>query len=43
MQKLIAKYAVFGIGEIYRSANIRAQIQQLQKYIPELEFSDVVR
>lgn len=43
MQKLMAKYALFGVGEIYRRANIRAQIRQMQEYIPEMKFSDVIR
>lgn len=33
----------FGVGEMYRGMFIDAQVKLLQKYIPELQPSDVVR
>lgn len=33
----------FGVGEMYRGIFIGAQVKNLQKYIPELSLSDVIR
>lgn len=33
----------FGVGEMYRGLFIGAQVKNLQKYIPELSLSDVIR
>uniref|UniRef100_A0A915D601 L-2-hydroxyglutarate dehydrogenase, mitochondrial n=1 Tax=Ditylenchus dipsaci TaxID=166011 RepID=A0A915D601_9BILA len=43
MRKLIFKYASFGIQEMYRGIFISAQVKQLQKFVPELKRSDVIR
>ncbi|KAG5857836.1 L-2-hydroxyglutarate dehydrogenase, mitochondrial [Anguilla rostrata] len=43
LQKLVLKHVVFGMGEMYRGVFIQAQVKILQKYIPELTFSDVLR
>lgn len=37
------KYTVYGMGEMYRSINIRAQVKLLQRFVPELKFEDVMR
>jgi hypothetical protein len=41
MRKLMLKYAGYGIGELYRSLFISAQVKLLQRYIPELRAEDV--
>ncbi|XP_068608157.1 L-2-hydroxyglutarate dehydrogenase, mitochondrial [Brachionichthys hirsutus] len=43
LQKLILKNLTYGIGEMYRGIFINAQIKILQKYIPEISRSDVLR
>ncbi|CAB3398007.1 unnamed protein product [Caenorhabditis bovis] len=43
MRKLMGKYLSFGLQEFYRGVWISAQVKQLQRFIPELEVSDVVR
>ncbi|CAJ0564690.1 unnamed protein product, partial [Mesorhabditis spiculigera] len=43
MQKLVGKYFNYGIKEFYRGIFIRAQVKQLQRFVPELKFSDVTR
>ncbi|XP_015249716.1 PREDICTED: L-2-hydroxyglutarate dehydrogenase, mitochondrial [Cyprinodon variegatus] len=43
LQKLIIKNATYGIGEMYRGVFLGAQIKILQKYIPELSLTDVLR
>ncbi|CAI5452373.1 unnamed protein product [Caenorhabditis angaria] len=43
MQKLVRKHFTFGIKEFYRGVWIAAQVKQLQRFIPELKLSDVVR
>ncbi|XP_027024120.1 L-2-hydroxyglutarate dehydrogenase, mitochondrial [Tachysurus fulvidraco] len=43
LQKLVMKNVWFGLGEMYRGMFINAQVKLLQKYIPELQPSDVVR
>ena len=42
-QKLAWKHVSFGFQEILRSAFIRLQLKELQKYIPQVEFSDISR
>ena len=42
-QKLAVKYAVFGMGEMLRSAFIQLQLKELQKYIPEVGSADISR
>ena len=37
----MARYAGYGLGELYRSVCISAQVKLLQKYIPELKQEDV--
>ncbi len=43
MRRLIMKHATFGLGEMYRSAVLGAQVRQLQKFVPSLRVEDVVR
>ncbi|XP_028251565.1 L-2-hydroxyglutarate dehydrogenase, mitochondrial [Parambassis ranga] len=43
LQKLIMRNITYGIGEMYRGVFIGAQVKNLQKYIPELSLSDVLR
>ncbi|MBN3291477.1 L2HDH protein, partial [Polypterus senegalus] len=43
LQKLVYRNITYGIGEMYRSLIISAQVKLLQKYIPELSSSDVLR
>ncbi|KAA8581884.1 hypothetical protein FQN60_008624 [Etheostoma spectabile] len=43
LQKLVMKNLTYGIGEMYRGVFIGAQVKILQKYIPELSRSDVLR
>uniref|UniRef100_A0A0N5AWL4 L-2-hydroxyglutarate dehydrogenase, mitochondrial n=1 Tax=Syphacia muris TaxID=451379 RepID=A0A0N5AWL4_9BILA len=43
MRKLMWKYLGFGVKEMYRGIIIRAQVKQLQRYIPQLTCSDVTR
>ncbi|KAM6912202.1 L-2-hydroxyglutarate dehydrogenase, mitochondrial, partial [Xenentodon cancila] len=43
LQKLVMKNVTYGIGEMYRGVFIGAQVKILQKYIPELSPSDVLR
>lgn len=41
MQRLMVKYAAFGIGEMYRSLIPSAQVKLLQKFVPSLRPDDV--
>lgn len=43
LQKLVLRNITYGLGEMYRGLNIAAQVKILQKYIPELSVSDVLR
>ncbi|TDG99220.1 hypothetical protein EPR50_G00207870 [Perca flavescens] len=43
LQKLVMRNITYGIGEMYRGIFIGAQVKILQKYIPELSRSDVLR
>ncbi len=43
LQRLVMKNITYGIGEMYRGVFIGAQVKILQKYIPELSLSDVLR
>ncbi|KAM4543290.1 L-2-hydroxyglutarate dehydrogenase, mitochondrial [Odontesthes bonariensis] len=43
LQRLIMRNVTYGIGEMYRGVFIGAQVKILQKYIPELSLSDVLR
>ncbi|CAJ1074821.1 L-2-hydroxyglutarate dehydrogenase%2C mitochondrial isoform X2 [Xyrichtys novacula] len=43
LQKLVLKHMTYGLGEMYRGVFIGAQVKILQKYIPELSLSDVLR
>ncbi|KAM4625611.1 L-2-hydroxyglutarate dehydrogenase, mitochondrial [Polymixia lowei] len=43
LQKLILKNISYGLGEMYRGIFIGAQVKLLQKYIPEIVLSDVLR
>ncbi|XP_029983443.1 L-2-hydroxyglutarate dehydrogenase, mitochondrial [Sphaeramia orbicularis] len=43
LQKLVLKNMTYGIGEMYRGVFIGAQVKLLQKYIPEIALSDVLR
>ncbi|XP_049917057.1 L-2-hydroxyglutarate dehydrogenase, mitochondrial [Epinephelus moara] len=43
LQKLVLRNITYGIGEMYRGININAQVKLLQKYIPEISSSDVLR
>lgn len=42
-QKLVARNMSYAWQEFYRGVYIRAQVKQLQRYIPQLQFSDVSR
>lgn len=42
-RKLVGRNISYAFGELYRGVYIRAQVKQLQKYIPQLQFSDVTR
>ncbi|XP_050036597.2 L-2-hydroxyglutarate dehydrogenase, mitochondrial [Dermacentor andersoni] len=42
-QKLAVRNISYGWQEFYRGVYIRAQVKQLQKYIPQLQYSDVSR
>ncbi|XP_056152078.1 L-2-hydroxyglutarate dehydrogenase, mitochondrial isoform X2 [Lampris incognitus] len=43
LQKLVLKNMRYGLGEMYRGVFVNAQVKILQKYIPELSPSDVLR
>ncbi|XP_040915947.1 L-2-hydroxyglutarate dehydrogenase, mitochondrial [Toxotes jaculatrix] len=43
LQKLVMRNITYGVGEMYRGVFIGAQVKILQKYIPELSLSDVLR
>ncbi|XP_054652511.1 L-2-hydroxyglutarate dehydrogenase, mitochondrial [Dunckerocampus dactyliophorus] len=43
LQKLVLRNIRYGVGEMYRGIFIGAQVKILQKYIPELSRSDVLR
>ncbi|XP_040189440.1 L-2-hydroxyglutarate dehydrogenase, mitochondrial [Rana temporaria] len=43
LHKLVLKNLVYGMGEMYRSFSLKAQLKGLQKFIPELSVSDIVR
>ncbi|XP_037097206.1 L-2-hydroxyglutarate dehydrogenase, mitochondrial [Syngnathus acus] len=43
LQKLVLRNISYGMGEMYRGIFIGAQVKILQKYIPELSRSDVLR
>ncbi|XP_074548855.1 L-2-hydroxyglutarate dehydrogenase, mitochondrial [Halichoeres trimaculatus] len=43
LQKLVMRNITYGIGEMYRGVFIGSQVKILQKYIPELSLSDVLR
>ncbi|KAL1415953.1 hypothetical protein MTO96_028545 [Rhipicephalus appendiculatus] len=42
-RKLVGRNVSYAWQELYRGVYIRAQVKQLQKYIPQLQFSDVSR
>ncbi|XP_061897203.1 L-2-hydroxyglutarate dehydrogenase, mitochondrial [Entelurus aequoreus] len=43
LQKLVLRNMTYGVGEMYRGIFIGAQVKLLQKYIPEISSSDVLR
>lgn len=43
LRKLALKHWYFGLGEFFRSAYLRSQVRQLQKYVPDVTIDDVVR
>ncbi|XP_071752491.1 L-2-hydroxyglutarate dehydrogenase, mitochondrial [Centroberyx gerrardi] len=43
LQRMVLKNISYGLGEMYRGVFISAQVKILQKYIPELSLSDVLR
>ena len=43
LQRLVMKNLRFGLGEMYRGVFIGAQVKLLQRYIPEISLSDVMR
>ncbi|CAG5134866.1 unnamed protein product, partial [Candidula unifasciata] len=43
LRKLAYKNLGYGIMEMYKGIYIRAQVKQLQKFVPSLQFSDVTR
>lgn len=42
-QRLALKNFSYGIQEMYRGLNISAQVDQLRRYVPKLQLSDVTR
>ncbi|VDK73175.1 unnamed protein product [Onchocerca ochengi] len=42
-RKLIVKFFGYGMKELYRGIWIRAQVKQLQRFMPDLSISDVIR
>lgn len=43
LRKLAYKNLRYGIAEMYKGIYIRAQVKQLQKFVPSLRFADVTR
>ncbi|XP_069495079.1 L-2-hydroxyglutarate dehydrogenase, mitochondrial isoform X1 [Ambystoma mexicanum] len=43
LRKLVYRNLYFGMGEMYRACFLSAQIKQLQRFIPDLSTSDVLR
>ncbi|KAG9481142.1 L-2-hydroxyglutarate dehydrogenase, mitochondrial [Eleutherodactylus coqui] len=43
LRKLVLKNLAYGMGEMYRALFLRAQLKELQKFIPELSISDILR
>lgn len=43
LQKLVLRNITYGMGEMYRGIFTAAQVKILQKYIPEISPSDVLR
>ncbi|KAM8833813.1 L-2-hydroxyglutarate dehydrogenase, mitochondrial [Synchiropus picturatus] len=43
LQKLVLRNVIYGVGEMYRGIFTGAQVKVLQKYIPEISRSDVLR
>ncbi|KAM9294186.1 L-2-hydroxyglutarate dehydrogenase, mitochondrial [Gastrophryne carolinensis] len=43
LRKLVLKNLVYGMTEMYRASFLSAQLKELQKFIPELSISDLVR
>lgn len=43
LRKLVLKNLVYGMGEMYRALFLRAQLKELQKFIPELSINDILR
>ncbi|OCT68320.1 L-2-hydroxyglutarate dehydrogenase, mitochondrial [Xenopus laevis] len=43
LHKLVLKNLSYGMGEMYRAFFLSAQLKELQKFIPELTFNDIVR
>lgn len=43
MRKLVWKFLGYGMKEMYRGIWIRAQVKQLQRFMPDLQISDVTR
>ena len=41
--RLIGKYWRYGAGEVYRSLAIGSQVKRLQRFVPDLQLSDVKR
>ena len=43
LQKLAMKHLTFGMREMWRAFSMRAQVKQLQRFIPTLRVQDVMR
>lgn len=43
VQKIARKYFKYGMTELYRGIWINAQVRQLQRFMPDLKYSDVTR
>lgn len=43
LQKLVMKNIMYGVGEMYKGVFTSAQVKMLQRYIPEIQVSDVVK
>lgn len=43
LRKLIAKNFKYGTQEVFKGAILAAQVKELQKYVPDIELSDIER
>lgn len=43
LQKMVAKYFMAGVQELYKGFILSAQVEELRKYVPKLQMSDIER